>query len=259
MAAQGSWQQARLDLQRGRSGTEVAQQVNDRLVVLPREHPAAAPHPGTSGIAQLGHLPAGLLQQPRTQHSATLLSDGQVLVVGGSSERSRLASVERYDPLSNTWSRLPALAQGRVGHTATLLASGQVLVAGGSGLQGDLATAERWDPASAAWTPVAPMSEPRMYHTATNLGADGKDDRIKILVAGGGAGVMAIPAALSTGLASSLGCVGNRIYTALADEEFYSVIRADKLAPLAQEISTITAANVMLTQYHRDRQAGLIA
>ena len=69
----------------------------------------------------------------------------------------------------------------------------------------------------------------------------------------------AIPAALSSGLASSLGCVGNRIYTGLADEEFYSVIRADTLAALAQEISTVTAANVMLTQYHRDRQTALTA
>ncbi len=70
---------------------------------------------------------------------------------------------------------------------------------------------------------------------------------------------MAIPAALASGLASSLGCVGNRIYTGLADEEFYSVIRADKLAELAQEISTITAANVVLTQYHRERQTAITA
>ena len=68
---------------------------------------------------------------------------------------------------------------------------------------------------------------------------------------------MAIPAALASGLASSLGCVGNRIYTGLADEEFYSVIRADTLAALAQEMSTITAANVMLTQYHRERRETL--
>ncbi|HEX5108366.1 MAG TPA: DUF169 domain-containing protein [Vicinamibacterales bacterium] len=69
----------------------------------------------------------------------------------------------------------------------------------------------------------------------------------------------AIPAALESGLASSLGCVGNRIYTALGDEEFYSVIRADKLALLSQEISTITAANVMLSKYHKDRQAAITA
>jgi uncharacterized protein (DUF169 family) len=70
---------------------------------------------------------------------------------------------------------------------------------------------------------------------------------------------MAIPAAMASGLASSLGCVGNRIYTRLADEEFYSVIRADKLSAIADEISTITAANVMLTQYHRERRAVITA
>jgi hypothetical protein len=68
---------------------------------------------------------------------------------------------------------------------------------------------------------------------------------------------MAIPAALAAGMSSSLGCVGNRIYTGLGDEEFYSVVRGDKLAAVAGEIRTITAANVMLTQYHRDRRSTL--
>jgi uncharacterized protein (DUF169 family) len=70
---------------------------------------------------------------------------------------------------------------------------------------------------------------------------------------------MAIPAALSSGMASSLGCVGNRIYTRLGDEEFYSVVSADKLSAIAGEIATITAANVMLTQYHRERRASITA
>ena len=68
---------------------------------------------------------------------------------------------------------------------------------------------------------------------------------------------MAIPAAMSSGIASSLGCVGNRIYTGLDDREFYSVIRGDKLAALAQEIATISNANAMLTQYHYDRRAAI--
>jgi uncharacterized protein (DUF169 family) len=65
---------------------------------------------------------------------------------------------------------------------------------------------------------------------------------------------MAIPAAITSGMASSLGCVGNRIYTAIGDEEFYSVVRTDKLEAIAGEIATITAANVILTQYHRERR-----
>lgn len=70
---------------------------------------------------------------------------------------------------------------------------------------------------------------------------------------------MAIPAALSSGMASSLGCAGNRVYNGLEDEEFYSVIRADTLVALAGQITTVTAANVMLTQYHRERRTAITA
>src|SRR5687767_6191365 len=70
---------------------------------------------------------------------------------------------------------------------------------------------------------------------------------------------MAIPAAMSSGVASSLGCVGNRIYTGISDEAFYSVVRGDTLAALMNEINTITAANVMLSEYHRDRLVTLTA
>ena len=41
---------------------------------------------------------------------------------------------------------------------------------------------------------------------------------------------MAIPAALSSGVASSLGCIGNRVYTGIADDEFYTVIAGKDLA-----------------------------
>ena len=68
---------------------------------------------------------------------------------------------------------------------------------------------------------------------------------------------MAIPAAMAGGIASSLGCVGNRVYTGVPDEEFYTVIRGDRLEALVQEMQTITAANVMLSEYHRGRRLSL--
>jgi len=68
---------------------------------------------------------------------------------------------------------------------------------------------------------------------------------------------MAVPAALSSGIASSLGCVGNRIYTGIADEEFYSVIRATDLASVIAQLDTITSANAALTEYHTGRRASL--
>lgn len=68
---------------------------------------------------------------------------------------------------------------------------------------------------------------------------------------------MAIPAALASGIASSLGCIGNRVYTGLREEEFYTVVRGDELDQLMEAMKTITAANVMLAEYHRDRRLAL--
>jgi uncharacterized protein (DUF169 family) len=68
---------------------------------------------------------------------------------------------------------------------------------------------------------------------------------------------IAIPAALSSGIASSFGCVGNRIYTGISDDEFYSVIAGKDLASIIAQLDTITAANAALSEYHKERQASL--
>ena len=68
---------------------------------------------------------------------------------------------------------------------------------------------------------------------------------------------MAIPAALAHGLASSLGCIGNRVYTSISDDEFYTVARGADLEELMREMSTVTAANVALAEYHRERRGAL--
>ncbi|HEY1305197.1 MAG TPA: DUF169 domain-containing protein [Vicinamibacterales bacterium] len=68
---------------------------------------------------------------------------------------------------------------------------------------------------------------------------------------------MAIPAALSTGVASSLGCIGNRIYTGIADDEFYTVIAGRDLDDVLAQLDTIVSANAALTNYHKGRQVAL--
>lgn len=133
--------------------------------------------------------PAGTLRQARFAHTATLLSDGRVLVVGGrgTDATTELASVELYDPLRRRWARAAPLSRGRAGHTATLLSDGRVLVVGGTGHDATggahryvaLATAEVYDPKANAWRPAAPLAEARNWHTATPLG-DGR-----VLVVGG--------------------------------------------------------------------------
>jgi uncharacterized protein (DUF169 family) len=68
---------------------------------------------------------------------------------------------------------------------------------------------------------------------------------------------MALPAALGSGVASSLGCIGNRVYTDLDDGESYTVVAGRALAAVAEQLATITAANEALAAFHRERRATL--
>jgi uncharacterized protein (DUF169 family) len=68
---------------------------------------------------------------------------------------------------------------------------------------------------------------------------------------------MAIPASLTNGAVLSSGCVGNRVYTEIPEDELYVVLRGSDLDRIASEIDTIQSANQTLTGYHQDRRARL--
>jgi uncharacterized protein (DUF169 family) len=65
-----------------------------------------------------------------------------------------------------------------------------------------------------------------------------------------------IPAALQGGhVTTSLGCIGNRVYTGLGDDEFYAAIPGPKLAALVDKLATIVTANRELESFHRTRMS----
>jgi len=68
---------------------------------------------------------------------------------------------------------------------------------------------------------------------------------------------MALPAALAGGLAMSLGCVGNRVYTGLDDDELYVALPGRDAPRVVAELATIAAANAGLADYHSRRRAEL--
>lgn len=121
----------------------------------------------------------GSLAGPRLTHTATLLQDGTVLVVGGGNDNGYLRRTETFDPATGLWTDAGPLSVGRAGHTATLMGDGKVLVTGGSSENATLATSEVYDPATRTWSRTAPLSAPRKWHDATAL-SDGR-----VLVAGG--------------------------------------------------------------------------
>ena len=96
---------------------------------------------------------AASLNWPRGHHTATLLTNGLVLVVGGDDKQgTALSSAELYDPTAETWTEIDGLQLARTYHTATLLKTGKVLVAGGAGTSWSdpLSSGELFDPSPRA-------------------------------------------------------------------------------------------------------------
>ncbi|MEO0422568.1 MAG: kelch repeat-containing protein [Pseudomonadota bacterium] len=111
------------------------------------------------------------LPSPRSQHTATLLRDGRVLVTGGAgADGTLLSSALLYEPAAQQWADAAPLAEARAFHTATLLSDGRVLAVGGVGPGGTTtATAEVYDPSSDSWTSAGSLFEDRGLHTAVLL------------------------------------------------------------------------------------------
>jgi N-acetylneuraminic acid mutarotase len=113
----------------------------------------------------------------RLDQTATLLSDGRVLVAGGQDGLISFDSVEIYDTRQDRWFEAAPMVTSRFGHAATLLTNGDVLVVGGtyktvvpSNSFAPLSSAERYDPTLDRWSTVSRMSGVRVEHTATTLG-----------------------------------------------------------------------------------------
>jgi len=68
---------------------------------------------------------------------------------------------------------------------------------------------------------------------------------------------MALPASLEKGTVSSLGCIGNRVYTGLGEDELYVVVPGADLEKVAGALSTIVSANHALEEYAKGRRAQL--
>jgi N-acetylneuraminic acid mutarotase len=117
----------------------------------------------------------GSLNTARSQHTATLLTNGQVLVAGGvSATGAILQSAELYDPATGKWTVTGSMVSPRYAHAAVLLPNGEVLVAGGiiqvsSGTVTCTAAAELYNPSTGKWASTGSMTKARGNHGTAPL------------------------------------------------------------------------------------------
>src|ERR1700675_2384930 len=107
-----------------------------------------ADNPTTGFVA-----PGSSMLEARSGHTATLLQDGRVLIVGGMRRNQEFyRSAEFYDPATRKFQAAGEMSVARVGHAAVLLHSGKVLVAGGYVGMSCTDSAELYDPATGKFT-----------------------------------------------------------------------------------------------------------
>ena len=162
MALQGSawaasWTNAATMTSR-RLGFTLTQLLNGRVIAIGGQ---IGLHGGTATATTEIYNPltdswtySGSMHYARTNHTATRLLDGSVLVTGGDNgDGNGMNSAEVYNPLNGSWSNTEAMHYGRTGHTAILLPNGNVLVISAAySCCGDFPYPEIYDPHTRVWT-----------------------------------------------------------------------------------------------------------
>ena len=120
--------------------------------------------------SQNGWVLGAPLKHPRSDHGATALQDGRVLVTGGNANTNLLASTEIYNPRTDRWTDAAPKPRARTQLSAVTLFDGRVLVTGGIDADGAATnTTFIYDPSNDSWIGGPLMTAARLQQVAVPL------------------------------------------------------------------------------------------
>jgi hypothetical protein len=168
-------------------GTTATRLLNGQVLIVGGGRSTEIYDPSSETFSATGDLVTLRL----SSHTATLLTDGRILIAGGMGDYSHnygmIDSAELYDPNTGRFAATGTMGATRWSHSATLLPNGKVLIAGSAfscswGFCTNLtaaSSAEIYDPGTARFTTTGNLAQPTYSHTATLL------PNGKVLLAGG--------------------------------------------------------------------------
>jgi N-acetylneuraminic acid mutarotase len=123
-----------------------------------------------------GQWSAAAAMSTRRAYFSTCVLAGELYVTGGAGGAGgatgiSLSSVEKYSPLSDTWSAVTSLPSARAAHTAVTVGT-SVYVLGGDHVPATTASVLKFDSVQEVWSEVEPMPEARMLAAACTVGND---------------------------------------------------------------------------------------
>jgi len=138
--------------------------LNNNLVLLISGTSAQLYDPATDSFRLTGPP-----NKSRSFHTATLLPDGTVLVVGGNTNAANGNTSEIYDPSTEIFTNSGNMVTQRLFQRAILMQNGKVLITGGTWGGYSLRSAEVFDPSTGNFGELFDIGECGEYHTTTLL------------------------------------------------------------------------------------------
>lgn len=109
----------------------------------------------------------------RRGHAVVAAPNGFIYVIGGRGEGSGtnyLASVDVYNPETDTWKTAASMPTARAFFGASLGSDGRIYAIGGYNDTGYLRTVEAYDPSRNDWSAVAPLEIARAGLAVASVG-----------------------------------------------------------------------------------------